>query len=228
MKEVCAAALLADFGPRHAFDRALAEALGRARDLLLDRIGGERGEDVAAARQDAEQGAKRGAAQYRRCDAAQILPARHEAAEVADRHVTLVLLLEIAQDLGDAEHADGDGDEVDAVGELEPAEREPLLAGVDVGADQPEQQPEHDHGERLEDRAVRERDRRDQAEDHEREVFGGAELEGDRGQRRREQHQDQGRDRAGKERAERGGGQRGTRAALPRHLVAVDRGHGRG
>ena len=155
-------------------------------------------------------------------------PARQEPAEVADRHVPLVLLLEIAQYLGDAEHADGDRDEVDAVGELELAQREALLAGVDVGADQPKEEPEHDHGKRLEDRAVRERDRRDQAENHEREVLGGAELEGDRGQGRRKQDQHQSRDRARKERPERGGGQRGTGTALPRHLVAVDRGHGRG
>ena len=47
---------------------------------------------------------------------------------------------------------------------------------IDVGADQAEQQAEHHHGERLDDRAMRQRDRRDEADDHQREIFGRAEL----------------------------------------------------
>ena len=44
------------------------------------------------------------------------------------------------------------------------------------------------------------------------------------GQRRREQRDQQRGDRAGEERADRGGGQRRAGPALPRHLVAVERG----
>ena len=114
---------------------------------------------MTAARQDAQERAQGGSAQHGRHDAAQVVAARHEPADAPHGDVAIVLVLEVAQDLGDAEHADRDGDEIEPVGELELAEREPLGARVDVGADQPEKQPEHDHRERLEDGAVGERDR---------------------------------------------------------------------
>ena len=66
MNEVCAPALLADSGTGDAFDRALAEAAGVLGDFLLDRIGGERREHRAAAGQQAQHRAERGAAQHRR------------------------------------------------------------------------------------------------------------------------------------------------------------------
>ena len=58
-------------------------------------------------------------------------------------------------------------------------------AGIDVGADQAEQQAQDDHGDRLQHRAVRQHHGRDQAEHHQREIFGRAELERDLRQRRR-------------------------------------------
>ena len=48
-----------------------------------------------------------------------------------------------------------------------------MLAGIDVGADQAEQQAEHHHGDRLAQRAARQHHRADQAEHHQREVVGG-------------------------------------------------------
>ena len=125
---------------------------------------------------------------------------RRKSSRVGIRPVTLVistarvvLVLEIAQDLGDAEDADRDGDEVQPVGIFADAEREARRAGVDVGADEAEQQAEHDHGQRLDDRAVGQRDRRDEADDHQREILGRAELQRDRGQRRREERDEEGR-----------------------------------
>ena len=50
----------------------------------------------------------------------------------------------------------------------------------------PEQQAEDDHRDRLQQRSVREHDGADQAEHHQREVFGGPELQRERGQRQRE------------------------------------------
>ena len=144
---------------------------------------------MATARQNAEQGAEDGAAHDRRRDAAQVIPARHQTADLPHRHVAVVLVLEIAQDLGDAEHADRDRDEIEPIGEFELAKREPRRARVNVGADQPQEEPEHDHRERLHHRAVGERYRRDQAQHHQRKVFRGAELEGDLGQGRREQYE---------------------------------------
>ena len=66
MNEVCAPALLADSGPGDALDGALAEARRVVATLLLQRVGRERGEHRAAARQDAEHRAEAGAAQDRR------------------------------------------------------------------------------------------------------------------------------------------------------------------
>src|SRR3546814_8124725 len=46
------------------------------------------------------------------------------------------LVLQIAQDLGDPEQADGDSDEAEAVGDLPVPQGEARRAGVNVGADQ--------------------------------------------------------------------------------------------
>ncbi len=65
------------------------------------------------------------------------------------------------------------------------------------------------------------------AQDDQREIFGGPEIERGAGQRRGEIGQKERGNRAGKERAERGGGQGRTGTALLGHLVAVDGGHRR-
>ena len=71
-----------------------------------------------------------------------------------------------------------------------------MRAGIDVGADQPEQQAEHHHGDRLAQRAARQHHRADQAEHHQREIIGRAELQRDLGERRREQRDHQRRERS--------------------------------
>ena len=228
MNEVWAAALLALSGPATPSIAPWPNSCGRAREPLLHRVGGEGGEHVAAAGQHAEDRAERGAAQHRRGDAAELLAGQPEVRDALDHHVAGRLVLEVAQDLGDAEDADRDRDEVDAGVELEEAEGEARRAGVDVLADHAEQQAEHDHRQRLEDRAVRERDRGDEAEHDQREVLGRAEVQRGAGERRGGEREDEGGDGAGEERAERGGGERRAGPALARHLVAVDGGDGRG
>ncbi len=120
---------------------------------------------------------------------------------IADRR--RVLVLQVADDLAEAEHAHGDDDEADAVGQLRHIEREALGAGVHVGADQAQEEAEHDHADRVEQRALRQHDRRDQAEDHEREVLGRPELERERGERRANGGDQERGDGAGEERADR-------------------------
>ena len=66
MNEVCAPALLADSGPATPSIAPLPKLLAVLRYLLLERVGRERGQDRAAARQDAEDRAEHGAAQDRR------------------------------------------------------------------------------------------------------------------------------------------------------------------
>jgi hypothetical protein len=80
---------------------------------------------------------------------------------------------------------------------------------------------------RLEQRARGQHHGADQAQHHQREVLGRAELEGHFGQRRRKGRQDQRAHAAGKERAQAGRRQRRPGPALARHLVAVDHGHHR-
>ena len=93
---------------------------------------------------------------------------------------------------------------------------------------EPQQQAQHDHRDRLDERAVREHHRGDEAQHHQREVVGGAELQRELGERRREARDEHGRDAAGEERAERRDAERLARLALARHLVAVEAGHHRG
>jgi hypothetical protein len=75
-----------------------------------------------------------------------------------------------------------------------------------------EQQAEHDHPDRLQQRTRREHDGADQAQHHQREVFGRTELEGEFGQRRRKRGDQNRCDAAGEERADR----RDRRARGPR------------
>ncbi len=135
-----------------------------------------------------------------------------------------MLVLEIAHDLAQAEHAHGERDELDAVGQFDDVEGEARRAGIDVLPGEPEQDAEHHHGQRLHHRAGGQRHRGDEAQHHQREIFRCAELQGEIGERRREHREQEGRDRAGEEGAERRGGERRPRPALPRHLVAVDGG----
>ena len=100
--------------------------------------------------------------------------------------LALLARLEVGDDLGEAEQPHRDRDEADAVGQLRNAEGEARDAGIDVGADDAEQQAEHDHRDRLEQRAVRQHDGADQAQHHQRKIFGRAELQRELGERRRD------------------------------------------
>ena len=75
---------------------------------------------------------------------------------------------------------------------------------------------------------MRERDRGDQRQHHEREIFRRAEFQGDGRERRRGGGDDECGDRAGNERPDRRCRESRPGAALARHLVAVDGRDGRG
>src|SRR6266542_5556658 len=80
---------------------------------------------------------------------------------------------------------------------------------------------------RFEKRSARQNNRRDQAADHEREIFRRAELQRYRRERRRGKRDQEGRGATGEERTECGDAQRRSGAYLPRHLVAVGGGDDR-
>ena len=93
--------------PRHALDRALAEAARILRELLLDRVGREGPEHRAVAGQDAQDAADGRAAQDRPGRSLQVLQARQQPADRLPDDVAHLGVVEVAQDLGDAEEAHG-------------------------------------------------------------------------------------------------------------------------
>ena len=133
------------FRRRDTLDRALAEARWIVGELLFDHVGRERGDRRSGARQHAEEGAKRSAAQDRAKAAPEFVFGRPEVRHLGREDAALFRLAEIADDLADCEHADRYHDEADAVGELGDAEGEALHAGVHVGSDDAEEEPEYHH-----------------------------------------------------------------------------------
>ena len=131
-----------------------------------------------------------------------------------DHDAAGMLVLQVAQDLAQAEHAHAERHEVQSVGHFRHVEGEALGAGFDVAADQTQQQAQHDHGEGLEQRAAGQRHESDQPQHHQREVLRRAELKRHVGQRRGGDGEQDGRHRAGEEGAESGGGERRPGAAL--------------
>jgi hypothetical protein len=134
---------------------------------------------------------------------------------------------EIANDLDDAEHADDQGEEVDAVPYGRYAERVARQTAVDVGADEAEQKADEDHPDRLEHGPMGQDDRGDQPEYQQGEIVRRAEGLRQRGKRRPEGRNEHGADTTGKERSERRDAQGGAGAPLLRHRVAVQRGDDR-
>ena len=211
----------------HALDHAGAEFLRRARQPLLHRVGRERGQHRAAAGQDAEQPAQERAAQDGPHGSLEILLSRPQPAHLRADEIAALGVGQVGHDLGDAEHAHDQRHEADAVEQIADAERVARVAGVDVGADQPQQHAEEDHAQRLDDRAARQHDGEDEAQRHQREIVRRRELLGELGQRRRG-HGDRHRcHAAGEEGADGGNGERRPGAALACHLVAVETGDDR-
>ena len=216
------------FRPRHALDRALAEAARIPGDLFLQRVARECGEHRAPARQDAEQRAQAGAAQHRRPGIPEILHARPQVPQArAHRYAVQIAALQVADDLDDAEHPDHHGKKIDAVPDRRDAEGVARQAAVGVESDQAEQDADQHHADRLRHRAVREHHRGDESQHHEGEVVGRIEFLRQHRKRRPERGDEHGADAPGEERAERGHAERGSGAPLPGHLVAVDAGDDR-
>ncbi len=59
---------------------------------------------------------------------------------------TVSVLLMLVHELGDAEHAERQRDDLDAIEQFGDAEGETRLPGLDVGTDDADQEPEHRHG----------------------------------------------------------------------------------
>ena len=79
-------------------------------------------------------------------DLPHVLAVGQQAADGGMHDVAGLRRLEVAQDLGEAEHAHGDDRDIEAVGDLVPAEGQALLAALQVGADRGEQDADQDDG----------------------------------------------------------------------------------
>ena len=172
MKLVCAPALLAASGAATPSMAPRPKRSGVRDDFLLERIGREGRQRRAAARQHAEDRAERGAAQDRR-DAGADFGSRlgHRLLQLDRQQAAVLRPAERDGELGDAEQADRDRHEADAVAEAREIHRHARRAGIDVDADEPEQQADQHHGHGLFRRAMREHHRAGEAEHHQAEIF---------------------------------------------------------
>ena len=134
-------------------------------------------------------------------------------------------MIDAVHELGNAEQAERQRDQFDAVIEFGHAEGVALRAGLEIGADRAEKQAEHRHGYALDRRAARQRRSRQQAEQHERADFGRTELQRrPHQQRRQEDHLGDAPGRAD-ERGDHREAERDAAAALLGHREAVEAGH---
>src|SRR5664279_3250686 len=162
-----------------AFDHAGAEQFGRLRNLLFGGVGDERGDGRAGARDERAQAADQCAAEHGRDRAAEFLARGPQVLEldVGIFGVDLGQLIDALHELGDAEQAERQRDDFDAVEQIGNAEGEARRAGFDVAADNADQQAADGHGDALERRTARQRRAGQQAEQHQRAYFRRAEFE---------------------------------------------------
>ena len=222
------AGIVGGFRAGDAFDCALAEFGGVAGHFLFQRVGRERGQHRAAAGQQTEKRSDAGAAQNRRNGTPDFLPVRPQARNAGRDGRLIAAAVEVGHDLGEAEQSHRHRHEIDAVVEFGNAEGEARNAALGVGSSQPDQKPQHDHGDRLHDRSMGEDNGGDEPEQHEREIFRRAELLGEGRENRRERRDQQGADAAGKKRSDGSDRERRAGAAALGHAIAVNAGHDRG
>ncbi|MPM27398.1 hypothetical protein SDC9_73909 [bioreactor metagenome] len=217
-------------GSRHTADIALAERhfTGLELGLLLDRVGSKSRQQSTTTGQDTQGRAQGRTADHRGQHALEVFLGGEQAGHLGSEHFALIVRLrQVGNDFAVTEHTHGDHHEVDTVGQFRNVERVTCHTGVHVGTYQTQQQAQHDHAHGLEQRARSQHHGTDQAQHHQREVFGRAELEGHFGQRRSEGSQNQRAHAAREERADTGRRKRWPRSPFSGHLVAVNHGHHR-
>ena len=156
----------------HTPDLAAAETFGVLRNALLERIGGERGHNSAAPRQDTKDRSENGTARDRAGRVDQVLPRRHQALDLAFTMSRLSCdISRLRMISAKAKNTHGDVGEADTVGQLGDIEGHAARARLKVGPDHRQQQTGQDHGDGVEDRTFRQYNREDEAEHHQREIF---------------------------------------------------------
>ena len=141
-------------------------------------------------------------------------------------HIDGFGIVDAVHELGDAEHAERQRDDFDAVEQFGDAEGEAGLSGLDVGSDDADQQAEHRHRDALERRSLRQRRAREQAHQHQRANFGRAEFERHLDQERRQENHFGDAERCADEGGDDGDAERGAALALLGQRKSVQTGHG--
>ena len=122
-------------GGGHTLDRAPPEPGGVLRNPFLEGIGGEGGDDRAAAGKNAEQRAEYRAAHDRARRIDQVLPCGHQPGDLGFEQIARFLgQFQIADDLGEPEHPERDIGKSYAVREFGKIESHAAGTGLKVGA----------------------------------------------------------------------------------------------
>ena len=215
-------------GACDALDRAVTETLRRLRYLLLGGVGHERGDGRSGARNQRAEAAEKRAADHRPERQLEIgLRRKHVGdADLGVSHVDVFGVVDAVHELGDAEHAERQRDDFDAVEQFGDAEGEAGLPGLDVGADDADQQAEHRHRDALERRSLRQRRARQQSDQHQRTHLGGSEFERHLDQERRQENHLGDAEGSADEGGDDGDAERGAALALFGQRKPVQTGHG--
>ena len=214
-------------GAGDTLDRAVTETLRRLRDLLLGGVGHERGDGRSGARNQRAEAAEQGAADHRPERQLEIGLRREHVgdADLGVFHVDGFGIVDAVHELGDAEHAERQRDDFDAVEQFGDAEGEARLSGLDVRSDDADQKAENRHRDALERRSLGQRRAREQSDQHQRADFGGPEFERHLDQERRQENHLGDAERCADEGGDDGDAERGAALALLGQRKAVETRH---
>ena len=214
-------------GGGDALDGAVPEAFRRFRHLLFGGVGDEGGDGRAGAGNAGAQAAHQRAAQDGHGGALQVILGRHHVLNLDVRigEVQRRGVVHRAQELRDAEQAERQGHQFEAVREIDDAEGETLHARVHIRTHDAEHQAQHGHGHALEGRALGQRRARQQAQQHQRADLRRAELEGHLRHIGREEDHLQDAEGGAEHGAEHGDAERHAAATLFGHGETIQTGH---
>ena len=172
-------------GRRYAADIALAKRhfVGGQLGLFLQGVRRKSRHHRATAGKNAEHGTQGRATQNSGHHVLEVLLGRQQTRHRRCEHLAIAGMLgQIADDFTVAKDTHRNHNETNAVSQLQNVHGEARHTGIDIGSDHAQQQAQNNHGNRLEQGAGSQYDRAYQTQNHQREIFGRAELESELGQ----------------------------------------------
>ena len=153
-----------------------------------------------------------------------VLEGREDLSDLRRDDFRLQRGFQVVEDLAEAEDPHRQGHEVEPALEADAPESEADFPRNRVEAHHREQEADEEDDQPLDDRTAGEGHGEKESQRRQGEIFGGAEIEGEFGERRGEEGQTDDGDRAGDKRSDRGDPQGRTRTPFLGHLIAVDAG----